>query len=73
MNKMTRWFTSTDKDLLLKEFNDKYATNDRVPAYPAIILFDEGKIIDFKSKNANSNLLISDIEQILDEYEVQGD
>lgn len=63
----------SDKDLLLKEFNDKYATNDRVPAYPAIILFDEGKIIDFKSKNANNNLLISDIEQILDEYEVQGD
>lgn len=62
-----------DKELLLKEFNDKYATGDRISAYPAIILFEDGKIIDFKSKNANQNLLVSDIEQLLDEYEIEGD
>lgn len=62
-----------DRDLLLKEFNDKYAKKDKVYSYPAIILIEDGRIIDFKSKNANNNLLISDIEQILDEYEVLGD
>lgn len=64
-----------DRDLLLKEFNDKYASsaNLKISAYPAIILLDEGKIVDFKSRTANSNLLISDVEQILDEYEIQGD
>lgn len=62
-----------DKELLLKEINDKYIVNDKIYSYPAIMLFEDGKIVDFKSKNANSNLLISDVEQILDEYEVHGD
>lgn len=62
-----------DRDLLLKEFNDKYAKDMKISAYPAIILLDEGKVVDFKSRTANSNLLISDVEQILDEYEIQGD
>lgn len=62
-----------DKELLLKEFNDKYATKDRISAYPAIILFEDGKIVDFKSKTANKNLLVSDIEQLLDEYEIEGE
>ncbi len=62
-----------DKELLLKELNDKYVTGNKIYSYPAIMLFEDGKVIDFKSRTANSNLLISDIEQILDEYEVQGD
>lgn len=62
-----------DKELLLTEFNDKYATKDKVYTYPAIMLFEDGKIIDFRSKNAKENLSISGVEQLLDEYEVQGD
>lgn len=62
-----------DKDLLLKEINDKYIVNDKIYSYPAIMLFEDGKIVDFKSRNASNNLLISDVEQILDEYEIHGD
>ena len=62
-----------DRELLLTEFNDKYATNNKIYAYPALILMEDGKIIDFRSKTANNNLSISDVEQLLDEYEVQGD
>jgi len=62
-----------DKELLLKEFNDKYSLGDKIYAYPAIVLIEEGKIIDSRSKNASRNLLVSDIEQLLDEYEIQGD
>lgn len=62
-----------DKDLLLKEFNDKYSTENRITAYPAIVLIGEGKVFDFISKTADKNLLISDVEQLLDEYEVLGE
>lgn len=62
-----------DKELLLKEFNDKYSNDNKISAYPAIILMEDGKVIDFKSKNANQDLLVSDVEQFLDEYEIQGD
>ena len=61
-----------DKELLLKEFNDKYVTGDKIYAYPAIILIEDGKVVDFISKNASQNLLISDVEQLFDEYEIQG-
>lgn len=63
----------SDKELLLKEFNDKYALEDKIYTYPAIILIENGKVVDFKSKNASQDLLISDVEQLFDEYEVQGD
>ena len=62
-----------DKELLLKEFNDKYAVEDKIYTYPAIILIEDGKVADFRSKNASKDLLVSDVEQLFDEYEVQGD
>lgn len=62
-----------DKELLLTEFNDKYSTDNKIYTYPAIILFEDGKITDFRSKTASDDLLVSDIEQFLDEYEIQGD
>lgn len=62
-----------DKELLLKEFNDKYVVEDKIYTYPSIMLMEDGKVVAFKSKTASQNLLISDVEQLFDEYEVQGD
>ncbi len=70
------YFNITDvknKDLLLKEFNDRYATNLRINAYPAIILFEDGKITEFRSKTANKNLSINEIKLLFNEYDVYGE
>lgn len=63
----------SDRELLLKEFNDKYVVENKIYTYPAIILMEDGKVVDFRSKNASQNLFASDVEQLLDEYEIQGD
>jgi len=62
-----------DRSLLLEEFNGKYGNGYDIYTYPAIVLIEDGRVVDYRSKNANKNLLISDIEQLLDEYKVQGD
>jgi len=62
-----------DKELLLTEFNDKYSINNRISAYPAIVLIEDGKVINFISKTASDNLSISDVEKLLDDYRIQGD
>lgn len=62
-----------DKELLFQEFNSRYSQGHNVYTYPSIILIDEGKIVDFRSKTANKNLLASDVEQFLEEYEIHGD
>lgn len=70
------YFNITDvknKDLLLKEFNNKYAIDERINTYPAIVLFEEGKIIDFRSKTANKNLSINDVKLLFDEYDIYGE
>ena len=70
------YFNITDvknKDLLLKEFNNKYAIDERINTYPAIVLFEEGKIIDFRSKIANKNLSINDVKLLFDEYDIYGE
>ena len=70
------YFNITDvnnKKQMLKEFNDRYATNSRISTYPAIILFEDGKIIDFESKTSSSKLSISDIQSLFDEYNIDGE
>jgi len=62
-----------DRELLLQEFNGKYSNGNDIYAYPAIVLIEDGRVIDYRSKNANKELLVSEIEQLLDEYRVQGD
>lgn len=62
-----------DRNLLLQEFNGKYGNSNDIYTYPAIVLIEDGKVIDYRSKNANKELLVSDIEQLLDEYRIQGD
>lgn len=62
-----------NKKLLLKEFNDKYASDNKISAYPVIMIFEDGEIIDYKSKTANNNLNISDINLLFNEYDVYGE
>ena len=38
-----------------------------------MVIIDEGLMIAFKDKTEGKELLISDIEQLFEEYEVYGD
>lgn len=70
------YFNITDvenRTLLLQEFNGKYGNGNDIYTYPAIVLIEDGRVVDYRSKSANRDLLVSDIEQLLDEYGVQGD
>lgn len=62
-----------NKNLLLKEFNNKYALNNKISSYPVIVIFEDGKIVDYKSKTASKNLTISDINLLFNEYDVYGE
>ena len=70
------YFNITDvsnrKDVLTS-FNNQYVPNGKIYTYPAIAILDEGEVIAYKSKSANKDLVISDIEQLFEEYEVYGD
>ena len=63
----------TDREKLLTDFNSKYLSNGKIANYPAMVIFDEGEVIAFRSKTTKQDLLISDIEQLFEEYEVYGD
>lgn len=70
------YFNITDvknKNLLLKEFNDKYIDINKISSYPVVMIFEDGKIIDYKSKTANKNLTISDINILFNEHDVYGE
>ncbi len=62
-----------DKTAIIKKFNDEYAVSDKINSYPAMVIIDEGLMIAFKDKTEGKELLISDIEQLFEEYEVYGD
>lgn len=63
----------SDKDLLLKELNDRYAIDVKVSTYPAVIVIEDGKIIGVRSKNANKNLSIDDVKTLFEEHNIYGD
>ena len=70
------YFNITDvknKNLLLKEFNDKYILNNKISSYPVVMIFEDGKIVDYRSKTASKNLTISDINLLFNEYDVYGE
>ena len=62
-----------NKNLLLKEFNDKYTLNNKISSYPVVMIFEDGKIVDYRSKTASKNLTISDINLLFNEYDVYGE
>jgi len=62
-----------NKNLLLKEFNDKYIVNNKITAYPVVMIFEDGKIVDYRSKTASKNLTISDVNLLFNEYDIYGE
>lgn len=62
-----------NKSLLLKEFNNKYTVNNKISSYPVVMIFEDGKIVDYRSKSASKNLTISDINLLFNEYDVYGE
>ena len=62
-----------NKKLLLKELNDKYVNNNKISSYPVVMIFEDGKVIDYKSKTASKNLNISDINLLFNEYDIYGE
>lgn len=53
-----------------EDFNSKYVVNDysKLKAYPAFIIFKDGKVLDLVQRGDNQKLNIGDIDRVLDEY-----
>lgn len=62
-----------DKNSFFDEFNKKYASNIKIENYPALVIFKDGKIEALVSRTSKQNLNIGDIEQLFDEYELEGE
>lgn len=62
-----------DKERFFKDFSDKYMLEGSLKNYPALVLFYEGKVEKYVSKTESQNLNIGNIEQLFDEYELEGD
>lgn len=62
-----------DKDAFFNDFNQKYAGDEKLGNYPALVIFNEGKVEDFVSRTDKQRLNIGDIEQLFDEYELEGE
>ncbi|MBR4261735.1 MAG: hypothetical protein IKQ35_00030 [Bacilli bacterium] len=62
----------SNKKEFYEEFNNTYTkgTEFKLNNYPALIIFDEGKIRDMVSKDKNKTLDIGDIEQLFENYEM---
>lgn len=65
--------SSEDKDAFFNDFNQKYGVDEKLTNYPALVIFNEGKIEDFVSRTDKQSLNIGDIEQLFDEYELEGE
>ena len=65
--------SNSNREKFLNDFSKKYIDNGKITNYPALILFNDGKVQAFVSKSNNQDLNIGDIEQMFDEYEVEGD
>lgn len=62
-----------NKEAFISRFNDLYATDGKeVQAVPAFVMFSDGKIKDLAGDTKKSQINMGDIEQLLDEYEIEG-
>lgn len=61
----------TDKDSFLKEFSSKYL--EKEINYPSIVVFNDGEASLFATKTKNKKLRASDIAQLFDEHEIEGE
>ena len=47
--------------------------NEKLQHYPALVLFIDGKVDAYVSKTNKQELNVGDVEQIFDQYELEGD
>ena len=59
-----------DMDGFYSEFNEKYGSKMNLTAYPAFIVFKDGKVLDMVSKSNNQDLQLSDIDLLIDQQEL---
>lgn len=59
-----------NKNDYLNKFVIKYMADVKNLSYPSFVIMYNNKIIDFATKTSKQDLKISDIEKLLDEYEL---
>lgn len=62
-----------NKDAFFADFTAKYMTDSKLEYYPSLLIFSEGKVIAYVSKTEKQALRIGDIEQLFDEFELEGE
>ena len=62
-----------DKNIFFEDFSKKYMNDEKLQHYPALVLFIDGKVDAYVSKTNKQSLNIGDVEQIFDQYELEGD
>ena len=62
---------SSDSKSFFQNFNKNYMESGKIDKYPALVLFDDGKVVAFVASNDKQDLNIGDIEQLFDEYELE--
>jgi len=62
-----------DKEKLIDDFNNNYSVNENIYSYPAIVILEDGKILDFRCKTKGDDLTIKDVKSFLEKYQVFGD
>lgn len=63
----------TDTESFTEEFNNNYVRSNRKKLknnYPAIIVFEEGKVIDILQGNEKKKITVKDVERFLDDNKV---
>lgn len=62
-----------DKEGFFKKFNEKYCDEAKeLSNYPALVLFYDGRVESYVSRTENQQLNIGNIEQLFDQYELEG-
>lgn len=59
-----------NKEVYLGKLVEKYSKKKFKIDYPTFIIIDENRFVDFVSKNSSGKIHISEIEKILDLYEI---
>lgn len=62
-----------NKDAFFADFTAKYMDDKKLEYYPSLLIFSEGKVVAFVSRTEKQVLRISDVEQLFDEFELEGE
>lgn len=62
-----------NKDAFFADFTAKYMNDSKLEYYPSLLIFSEGKVVAYVSRTERQALRISDVEQLFDEFELEGE